>query len=69
MGTKAPDTWGTDITTSGDTGMRYWSTSLWGVELEDDGRTDEEKYPPPAPTPPGTITPVEESTMVSYSES
>ena len=70
MGAKAPDTRRTDVTTSGDSGMEYWHTSLWGIERQDDGQTDEEKSPPPAPTPPGTMTPVdEETTTISFSTS
>jgi hypothetical protein len=56
------------MTESGDSGMEHWDTSLWGVERKDDERSDEEKYPPPAPTPPGTMTPVDEgATTVSFS--
>ena len=61
MGAETSDTRGEGLTESGSAKMNCWTTSRYGIET-DDGKSDEEKYPPP----PGAMTPVpEESTAVS----
>ena len=37
-------------------GMEHWATSKYGID-PDDGKSDDEKYPPPAAAAPGVFTP------------
>ena len=37
--------------------MEDWETSRYGLGPESDGRDDEERYPPPAATPPEDLEP------------
>ena len=67
MDSKAPDTRGANLMDSGGSSMEHWDTSLYGLEPEDDERSDEERYPPPAATPPETVEPVDKTEEIASS--
>jgi hypothetical protein len=64
MDTETADTRREQMTESGDANMEHWRTSLWGTD-PDDGTTDDKRYPPPSPTPPGTVTPAPEEVVAA----
>ena len=65
MVAKTTDSRGESMTQTASAGMEHWETSKYGIDL-DDGKSDGEKYPPPASAPPGVFTsPPEDETLGS----